>query len=739
MARSGWGRLALLAAVLFHWPTDVSALGLGEIAVHSALNEPLDAEIELTSADENELKTLKARLVTGADFDGAGLQPTRLSAIRVALIRDSDGRRALKLISEHPIREPFVRFVLQIDWAGGRLQREFTALVDPREPGAAATGEGASSEPRADASSAPGAAGASPPTRTSREIIDITDLRLDAKKEPRTRPTREAPPPAPTPTRERAPAAAKSQPQASPPERAGPAPPAESAAAAESDGPARAVQRQQIESEIRAWAQAQEQNRRRPKEDDGQRAEAAPPPEEPAVAAPPARDSVPAAKAPAPADSKRVAEASPSATTFDWLREHWRGLLMALVALVAVLVVVAGALMFLPYIRARHGAVEPSAVTGLPETDALQTEALSRDDERRSGVGRRRRFVPVAIERRQGLRRVGDQAPSAAQIVYPVEADTTEEANTYLALGAEGHAERVLKEAIAKQQWRHGLKLKLLALYYKRGDRDAFETLMNQLYVALEDEASPHLRDGTVPTGVSQAPGHPVFGNQDNDDEDTVLLPIPSARRAPMEPEPPQATPPKAPAPEGAPTEGKRREEPLLEAMEALELELPHVKTETLEQEMEVLQMNVPKGPEDLTERIRERSDAAEQAPATREPKEERDDQRGQRGAVTISDIDDIRHAVKRSMELLEPGEEKATSGISSEGANAEAIPAKKDKRRVRRSDKSNVDAGRRRWQDPALRIDLAKAYIDMGDVERARRILEEVLEGWQPGGGTRG
>jgi hypothetical protein len=48
-------------------------------------------------------------------------------------------------------------------------------------------------------------------------------------------------------------------------------------------------------------------------------------------------------------------------------------------------------------------------------------------------------------------------------------------------------------------------------------------------------------------------------------------------------------------------------------------------------------------------------------------------------------------------------------------------------------------DARQRQWRDPAIKIDLAKAYIDMGDAERARHILDEVLKSWNRGDGTDG
>ena len=62
----------------------------------------------------------------------------------------------------------------------------------------------------------------------------------------------------------------------------------------------------------------------------------------------------------------------------------------------------------------------------------------------------------------------------------------------------------------------------------------------------------------------------------------------------------------------------------------------------------------------------------------------------------------------------------------------------RKRKRKGRASGKSDElakethdhDSGPQ-WRDPAMKIDLAKAYIDMGDAERARHILDELLQHW--------
>ena len=56
-------RVLMLSAMLS--PQALFALGLGDIKLNSALNQPFDAEIELVAATPDDLSTLRATLASG--------------------------------------------------------------------------------------------------------------------------------------------------------------------------------------------------------------------------------------------------------------------------------------------------------------------------------------------------------------------------------------------------------------------------------------------------------------------------------------------------------------------------------------------------------------------------------------------------------------------------------------------------------------------------------------------------
>ena len=112
---------------------DSQAAGLGRLVVFSALGQPLRAEIEVTATRE-ELADMKARLASPETFKQAGLDyATTLLSIRFNLEKRPSGQAVIKLSSDRPINDPFVDMLMELNWASGRLVREYTFLLDPPE------------------------------------------------------------------------------------------------------------------------------------------------------------------------------------------------------------------------------------------------------------------------------------------------------------------------------------------------------------------------------------------------------------------------------------------------------------------------------------------------------------------------------------------------------------------------------------------------------------------------------
>ena len=109
------------------------ALGLGDIRLSSALNQPLRAEIELLAATPEELNNLTVQLASQDTFDRYDLdRPIFLTSLNFEIVRsgNADGN-VIRVTSSEPITEPFVTFLVEASWSRGRLLREYTLLLDP--------------------------------------------------------------------------------------------------------------------------------------------------------------------------------------------------------------------------------------------------------------------------------------------------------------------------------------------------------------------------------------------------------------------------------------------------------------------------------------------------------------------------------------------------------------------------------------------------------------------------------
>ncbi len=124
--------LRFLVASALLSPATLYALGLGEIRLNSALNEPFDAEIEVVSGTADELSSLKVALAGDDMFRRYGLdRPNFLSNFTLRVDSPTAGRPVIKLRSPNAVTEPFLSLLVEVSWTGGRVLREYTVLLDP--------------------------------------------------------------------------------------------------------------------------------------------------------------------------------------------------------------------------------------------------------------------------------------------------------------------------------------------------------------------------------------------------------------------------------------------------------------------------------------------------------------------------------------------------------------------------------------------------------------------------------
>ncbi|MFJ4196156.1 FimV/HubP family polar landmark protein [Pseudomonas sp. NPDC089534] len=121
----------LVVAGVLVWSTASLALGLGDITVHSALDQPFKADIALLDVGGLSQGDLSVSLATADEFSRAGVE-------RVFFLNDlkftpilRGNRNLIRVTSAKPVNEPFLNFLVQVNQPNGRLLREYTVLIDP--------------------------------------------------------------------------------------------------------------------------------------------------------------------------------------------------------------------------------------------------------------------------------------------------------------------------------------------------------------------------------------------------------------------------------------------------------------------------------------------------------------------------------------------------------------------------------------------------------------------------------
>ena len=129
-----WGAaLATLALALASWPSASWALSLGEARVLSALDTPLEAEIDIIDASADELAALVVEVPARDVFVRYGVaRPAYLETARIAAGRGRDGRPVLQLRTRAKVTDPFLTVLVVADWGRGRVLREFNLVIDRR-------------------------------------------------------------------------------------------------------------------------------------------------------------------------------------------------------------------------------------------------------------------------------------------------------------------------------------------------------------------------------------------------------------------------------------------------------------------------------------------------------------------------------------------------------------------------------------------------------------------------------
>ncbi len=124
-------KLILATAGSLAFCSTAFGLGLGDLQLRSNLNQTFNGTIDVRDLDGLGQDEVLVQLASPEEFARVGIdRGAYLQDFRFR-VQISGGRGQIRVSSSRPVTEPFVEFLVNVAWPNGKLQRQYTALLDP--------------------------------------------------------------------------------------------------------------------------------------------------------------------------------------------------------------------------------------------------------------------------------------------------------------------------------------------------------------------------------------------------------------------------------------------------------------------------------------------------------------------------------------------------------------------------------------------------------------------------------
>ncbi len=108
------------------------AVGMGEIAVRSKLNQPLRAEVPMIQLASGDIDQARVFFLPVDDTAVGSTNSSIVAKLSGEFVAQGGGQYQLRIRSSENIREPVVTFYVEVVLPNSHTRREFTVLLDPQ-------------------------------------------------------------------------------------------------------------------------------------------------------------------------------------------------------------------------------------------------------------------------------------------------------------------------------------------------------------------------------------------------------------------------------------------------------------------------------------------------------------------------------------------------------------------------------------------------------------------------------
>ncbi|WP_133131499.1 FimV/HubP family polar landmark protein [Legionella sainthelensi] len=114
------------------WPAYVNALGLGEMKVKSALEQPFAAEVNLIDVHEISLSNVRVNIADPQSYQSLGVErPGVADSLFFEIKKNKKRKFVIVIYSTERITEPYLQLIIDLTWSKGQIYKVYTVLLDP--------------------------------------------------------------------------------------------------------------------------------------------------------------------------------------------------------------------------------------------------------------------------------------------------------------------------------------------------------------------------------------------------------------------------------------------------------------------------------------------------------------------------------------------------------------------------------------------------------------------------------